>query len=192
MARITTRLLVKKYSQLSKKEMRHKNILKASLLVSTGAAAMISMAAALNPPRTPVRTSALTGRQWVLEILDCPVRVMEQLGMARHVFFKLLKQLQQSHGLSDSRYVSAMEKLAIFLHFARTGSSSRMLQERFQRWEGSAADSRIFEYARKQDLSLPSGYYFLADAGFPLCDMLLTPYRGVRYHLKEWAQGNQK
>ena len=32
-------------------------------------------------------------------------------------------------------------------------------------WEGSAADSRIFEYARRRDLQLPQGCYFLADAG---------------------------
>jgi len=59
-------------------------------------------------------------------------------------------------------------------------------------WEGSAADSRIFEYACQKDLRLPCGYYFLADAGFPTCDMLVTPYRGVRYHLKEWSCGNQR
>lgn len=59
-------------------------------------------------------------------------------------------------------------------------------------WEGSAADSRVFEYARRRDLHLPPGCYFLADAGFPLCDMLMTPYRGKRYHLKEWGRGNQK
>ena len=34
------------------------------------------------------------------------------------------------------------------------------------------------------------GTYYLADAGFPLCDVLLVPYRGVRYHLKEWEQAN--
>ena len=59
-------------------------------------------------------------------------------------------------------------------------------------WEGSATDSRIFEYAAQKDLHLPCGYYFLADAGFPTCNMLLTPYRGVRYHLKEWSRGNQR
>ena len=60
-------------------------------------------------------------------------------------------------------------------------------------WEGSAADSRIFDYTKRQDdLKLPRNCYFLADAGFPLCDMLMTPYRGKRYHLKEWAQGNQR
>jgi len=54
-------------------------------------------------------------------------------------------------------------------------------------WEGSAADSTIFEYACEHDLAVPVGRYLLADAGFPLCDALMTPYCGVRYHLKEWA-----
>jgi hypothetical protein len=59
-------------------------------------------------------------------------------------------------------------------------------------WEGSASDSAIFEYAREHDFAVPKGKYYLADAGFPLCDVLLTPYRGVRYHLKEWGTVNQK
>ncbi|THH13098.1 hypothetical protein EUX98_g9758 [Antrodiella citrinella] len=59
-------------------------------------------------------------------------------------------------------------------------------------WEGSAADSRIWHSARSTDLRIPEGTYYLGDAGFPSCDSLLVPYRGVRYHLREFAQGNQK
>ena len=55
-------------------------------------------------------------------------------------------------------------------------------------WEGSASDSRVYEYAREHDLDIPPGTYMLADAGFPSCNALLVPYRGIRYHLKEWAQ----
>jgi DDE superfamily endonuclease len=55
-------------------------------------------------------------------------------------------------------------------------------------WEGSAADGRVFDHACRKDFEIPSGIYYLADAGFPLCDALMTPYLGVRYHLKEWAQ----
>jgi hypothetical protein len=40
--------------------------------------------------------------------------------------------LHTQRSLCNSKYVSANKKLAIFLHFARTGASSRMLQERFQ------------------------------------------------------------
>jgi hypothetical protein len=36
------------------------------------------------------------------------------------------------------------------------------------------------------------GKYYLADSGFPLCDVLMTPYRGVRYHLKEWGTVRQR
>lgn len=54
-------------------------------------------------------------------------------------------------------------------------------------WEGSAADSHIFEQARCTDYVIPPGKYYLADAGFPICDSALVPYRGVRYHLREWS-----
>jgi hypothetical protein len=55
-------------------------------------------------------------------------------------------------------------------------------------WEGSAADGHLFEDAQRKDFAVPLGKYYLADAGFPHCDVLLIPYCGVRYHLKEWAQ----
>ena len=54
-------------------------------------------------------------------------------------------------------------------------------------WEGSAADGLIFEDARKHTFAIPKGKYYLADAGFGTCDALLVPYRGVQYHLREWA-----
>jgi len=57
-------------------------------------------------------------------------------------------------------------------------------------WEGSAADSLVFHNARFTSFPIPQGKYYLADAGFPLCDQLLVPYRGVRYHLAEWGRAN--
>lgn len=57
-------------------------------------------------------------------------------------------------------------------------------------WEGSAADSRLFDEARRDTFEVEPGTYYFADAGFPLCDALIVPYRGVRYHLKEWEQAN--
>jgi hypothetical protein len=55
-------------------------------------------------------------------------------------------------------------------------------------WEGSATDARVYEAARGLDLIIPSGKYYLADGGFPMCKELLVPYRGVRYHLAEWGR----
>ncbi|KAL3533338.1 hypothetical protein ACH5RR_006859 [Cinchona calisaya] len=51
--------------------------------------------------------------------------------------------------------------------------------------EGSAADSKVLRDAlvRQDPLIVPNGY-----TNGP---SFLAPYRGVRYHLKEWfAQGN--
>lgn len=60
----------------------------------------------------------------------------------------------------------------------------------FSGWDGSASDSTMYEDARLTDLTIPAGKYFLADAGFPICDGLVIPYRGVRYHLQEWGRAN--
>jgi hypothetical protein len=58
----------------------------------------------------------------------------------------------------------------------------------FSGWDGSAADATMFYDARVTDLPIIQGKYYLADAGFPTCDTLLIPYRGVRYHLAEWGR----
>lgn len=59
-------------------------------------------------------------------------------------------------------------------------------------WEGSAADGRVFDNARRESLAISPGTYLLADAGFPICDALMIPYKGVWYHLKEWGNAPQK
>ena len=60
----------------------------------------------------------------------------------------------------------------------------------FSGWEGSASDSTMYHDARLTDLAIPAGKYFLANAGFPICEGLLIPYRGVHYHLQEWGRAN--
>jgi hypothetical protein len=42
------------------------------------------------------------------------------------------------------------------------------------------------------DYRIDPGYYDLGDAGFALTPYMLTPYRGVRYHLNEYGQGRLK
>jgi hypothetical protein len=54
-------------------------------------------------------------------------------------------------------------------------------------WEGSAHDTRVFNDATSKALKIPGNKYFLADAGYGLRKGLMTPYRAVRYHLKEQA-----
>ncbi|XP_057537844.1 protein ALP1-like isoform X1 [Amaranthus tricolor] len=56
-------------------------------------------------------------------------------------------------------------------------------------WEGSAHDGRVLRDAitRPNGLKVPQGSYYLVDAGYTNCEGFLAPYRGHRYHLKEWG-----
>ncbi|KAG6500231.1 hypothetical protein ZIOFF_040074 [Zingiber officinale] len=58
------------------------------------------------------------------------------------------------------------------------------------RWEGTTSDTRIIKnvLTRKDCLKIPKGKYYLVDAGFMLKSSLITPYRGERYHLKEYSR----
>ena len=57
-------------------------------------------------------------------------------------------------------------------------------------WEGTAHDGRMLEDAKTKGFPHVEGKFFLGDAGFALSSTCLTPYRGVRYHLKEFQAGN--
>jgi hypothetical protein len=60
-------------------------------------------------------------------------------------------------------------------------------------WEGSVADGFLFAKAMSTyGLEIPRGKYYLADAGFGMSPGMLIPFRGVRYHLREWALGKEK
>lgn len=54
-------------------------------------------------------------------------------------------------------------------------------------WEGSSTDARVWTDALARGFSVPEGFYYLADAGYPHCRELLVPFRNVRYHLQEWG-----
>ncbi|KAG6490946.1 hypothetical protein ZIOFF_052278 [Zingiber officinale] len=57
-------------------------------------------------------------------------------------------------------------------------------------WEGSASYSRILDNAlsREDNLNAPQGKFYLVDARYMLRSTFLTPYRSIRYHLKEYSQ----
>ena len=54
-------------------------------------------------------------------------------------------------------------------------------------WESSATDSRVWADALAKGFLVPEGFHYLADAGYPHCKKLLTPFCGVWYHLQEWG-----
>jgi hypothetical protein len=59
-------------------------------------------------------------------------------------------------------------------------------------WEGSAHDARVLENALLHDFLVMEGRIYLADAGYGLREGFLTPYQGVRYHLREQARASQR
>ena len=119
-----------KASLFSKKQ--HKKRV-AALMAATAAAVITHhMAPSLFP--TPMNTSTLTGMGWLRELLaGHPVRFYDALGMPKHVFRKLVHELELHAGLKHSRHICAKEQVAIFLRICKTGCTIRNLRERFQR-----------------------------------------------------------
>jgi transposase len=102
------------------------------LLMMAAAAATRGYASRFN--KTAQHTSKLSGRQWVQELLSGHEdRIHNALGMHKGVFIQLVATLGRDAAVHDTRYVSAEEQIAIFLHYTRRGLSNRALQERFQR-----------------------------------------------------------
>ncbi|XP_042058648.1 uncharacterized protein LOC121803013 isoform X1 [Salvia splendens] len=60
-------------------------------------------------------------------------------------------------------------------------------------WEGSAGYSRVLRDAvsHPDGLKVPQGCYYLCDNAYANCNEFLTPYKGVRYHLKEWGPSTE-
>jgi hypothetical protein len=80
----------------------------------------------------PYHTSALSGQEWVIELLtDHPECIHCELGMHAPAFVELITQLC-TMGHSDSKFISLEKQLAIFLYTSVTGLSVRHVRERFQ------------------------------------------------------------
>lgn len=54
--------------------------------------------------------------------------------------------------------------------------------------EGPGGDTQVLRHASAMDLTWVPDGFLLGDAGYGLSLRLLTPYRGVRYHLKEFSE----
>lgn len=60
-------------------------------------------------------------------------------------------------------------------------------------WEGTAHDGAVLRDAiERHGFYVPPGKFYLADAGYGLTEYFLTPYRGERYHLQEYARGRNR
>lgn len=104
----------------------------AGIFVNT---AVTGALAAIEPlyNKTPYHTSALTGADWVRELLTGhDKRIRNELGVHKEVFQGLLESLTHG-GIGPSKFVTLEEKLAIFLYVCVTGISFQHAGEHFQR-----------------------------------------------------------
>ncbi|KAG2034335.1 hypothetical protein BDR03DRAFT_1013523 [Suillus americanus] len=75
----------------------------------------------------PYHTSALSGQDWVIELLTGhPEYIHCELGMHAGAFVELISQLR-AMGHSDSKFISLEEQLTIFLYTSVTGLSILLL-----------------------------------------------------------------
>src|SRR6267154_6093029 len=104
-------------------------ILLIGILINTSG----TLVAALYPrDPLPFHTSALSGEAWVIELLTGhPEWTRCELGVHKYVFTQIISELR-TLGVSDSKFVSLEEQLAIFLYTSVTGLSIRHVGERFQ------------------------------------------------------------
>lgn len=59
-------------------------------------------------------------------------------------------------------------------------------------WEGSVTDAKVLRSALNSGFQVPEGKFFLVDGGYANTPSFLAPYRGVRYHLKEFKRGQRR
>ena len=130
---LMTRLLPTKI--VAAKHKKRRKLAAASAVLGAGSfmLAKIQEAAAVHGVRR--HTSILTGRAWLQELLDSnnKFRLRDQLGMSRFVFLQLVTELEERAGLGPTRWMTARERVALFLYAIVTNVANRKLQERFQR-----------------------------------------------------------
>src|SRR5260370_31402093 len=102
-------------------------------LIAAAAVGAVTNLVATSISTTPMNTSKLTGMVWVHELLTGhPVWFSDALAMSKHVYWKLVEELQLYAELTHSKYVLVEEQVAMFLHFCKTGGIIQDLQECFQ------------------------------------------------------------
>ena len=83
--------------------------------------------------KTPRRTSALTGHEWVQEIINGhDVRCFQMFRMRKDVFLQLCNVLQCKYGLRPTRGMGIHEQVGLLLYVLGQPGSIRNTEERFQ------------------------------------------------------------
>jgi hypothetical protein len=59
-------------------------------------------------------------------------------------------------------------------------------------WERLASDARVLENALTHGFYVPSGKFYLVDAGYANTPNFIAVFRNVRYNLQEQGRSNQR
>lgn len=112
---------------------QHRHVQKLAAGISAIVAGSVVIQLVPHLIKTPMYNSARSGHLHTMELLRGHAgHFYEQLGMSKHVFQKLLQDLNRYSGLKNRRLVSMAEQLAIFLRTCRSGNVSRDIRDEFQ------------------------------------------------------------
>ncbi|KAH6826465.1 hypothetical protein C2S53_014319 [Perilla frutescens var. hirtella] len=158
-------------------------------------------------PRIPDQVKHMS-RIVGLTDVDCVVN----LRMDRNAFGRLCQLLRDLGGLVDGRYVSIQEQVSMFLSVLAHHKKNRVV--RFDFWRSGQTCSRYIHLVLRAILRLHvillvkpelvpddctdsrwkwfKGCLGALDGTYINVEGFLTPYKGVRYHLKEWGPTNAR
>jgi len=88
---------------------------------------------------------------------------------------------------AKARHLACNRKGGVSQNTLACCSFDMKFQYIFSGMDSCVADASMYNDACLTDLKIPEGKYYLADAGFGICDSLLVPCHGVHYHLAEWG-----
>ncbi|KAL2466949.1 putative harbinger transposase-derived nuclease [Abeliophyllum distichum] len=152
--------------------------------------------------RIPCRTSLLKGKMYMLEILNGhPDVCYRNFRMYKHVFMNFCDTLKDK-GAIDGTHVAAWAPASRQTAFR--GRKTNITQNVmlvcdfdmkfsfvYTGWECTANDSRVFVDAvtrSSNNFPMPRGdQFYLVDSGYPNMPGFLAPYRGQRYHLRDYV-----
>nr|XP_034591364.1 protein ALP1-like [Setaria viridis]XP_034591365.1 protein ALP1-like [Setaria viridis] len=127
------------------------------------------------PPSTSVHPRILGSRRWNPYFKDC-IGAID----GTHVLARVPLKMQAAfRGRKHTITQNVLAAVDFDLRFTYVLAG----------WEGSAHDALILSDAleRTDGLTVPQGKFYLVDAGYAARPGFLPPYRGTRYHLREFG-----
>ncbi|KAL5570975.1 hypothetical protein UlMin_020572 [Ulmus minor] len=150
-----------------------------------------------------LKNRSLVRHETRLEYLDSlignsDINCVDQLRMNKRTFGVLCELLHASGRVKNDGLVTLEEQVCVFLHTLAHHVKNHTIRSRFKR--SGETISRYFNSVLDGVLRLQDNLlcvlepvpadccYYLVYAGYSNAEGFLSPYRGTRYHLKEWGQ----